>query len=480
MNREKKVDRLGQSNVYYLLLTMSVPAVFGNLSNIIYYLADRLIVGNYQGRDALGAIAVITPLNNIMTALTLFLTVGGASYLSISLGKKEEIHADQIFSNICVQAVLTSSLLSFLYFVFAGPLVILCGAKEGTVLYELAVRYLRIICFGQVFQMVQQALAAQIRAEGSVSYSMKVFLTGGILNILLDVVLVAGCRKGIQGAAIATVISQFASMTAAIAYYMGKKHTVSFMGIKEVRLKEMVMITKLGAAPALYQGLAFLSNIVINRLLRYYGDAELAAGGDLAISAMSVIATMDMITILVIMGINQAVSPIVSYNYGAGNYERVEKASKASLLLGFLIGTLTWGLMMGKPEFVFSIFSRTDTELTGYGAQAMKTMKVFACFIGVQTLASMFFSAIGKPKIAVVLSLIRQIGTLIPALFLFTSIFGLKGVFYAQAASDLTAAFFVLMIYIHGIKKYVRKPVRNPVSIKKIRQSRIAGRSPYD
>ncbi len=466
MNKEKKVERLGQRNVYHLLLTMSVPAVFGNLSNIIYYLADRLIVGNYQGRDGLGAIAAIVPLNNIMTALTLFLTVGGASYLSISLGKKEEMHADRIFTNICVQAVLTSSLLSSLYFIFARPLIILCGAKEGTVLYELAVQYLRIICIGQVFQMVQQALAAQIRAEGSVSYSMKVFLTGGIMNIVLDMVLVAGCNMGIQGAAIATVISQFISMTAAIAYYSGKKHTVSFIGIKEVRLKEMAMVTKLGAAPALYQGLAFISNILFNRLLMHYGDAELAAGGDIAISAMGVIATVDMITILVIMGINQAVSPIVSYNYGAGNYERVEKVSKASLLLGFLIGTLTWGFMMGKPEFLFSLFSRTDTELIRYGAEAMKTMKVFACFIGVQTLASMFFSAIGKPKTAVILSLIRQIGTLIPALLVFPAIFGLKGVFYAQAASDLMAVVLVLVIYAHGIRKYVRKPVHNPVFIK--------------
>lgn len=466
MSRIKDVKRLEQENVYHLLLTMSVPAILGNLSNIIYYLVDRLFVGNYQGRDALGAIAAITPLNNIMTALSLFLTVGGASYLSICLGRKEEQHANQIFTNICIQAVLSSTLLSLIYFVFAEVLVTMCGAKEGTQLYELAVQFLRIICIGQIFQVVQQALAAQIRAEGAVSYSMKVFLTGGIFNILLDVVLVAGCNLGIKGAAVATVISQFTSMIVAIAYYKGKAHTITYTGLKQASVKEMATITKMGMAPALYQGLTFVTNILLNQLLRHYGDIELAAGGDIAISAMSVIATVDMITILIVMGINQAVSPIVSYNYGAGNYERVEKASKASLVLGFLIGTLTWGLMIGKPEFIFSLFSRNDTELIAYGAQAMKTMKLFACFMGVQTLASMFFSAIGKPKTAVLISLVRQLGTLVPALFILPKLYGLKGVFYAQASSDFVATVLVMAIYFYGIKKYVKVRCKDKVERK--------------
>lgn len=457
MSRIKDVKRLEQENVYYLLLTMSLPAVLGNLSNIIYYLVDRLFVGNYQGRDALGAIAAITPLNNIMTALSLFLTVGGASYLSICLGKKEEEHANQIFTNICIQAVLSSALLSIIYFVFAEPLITLCGGKEGTQLYVLAVQFLRIICIGQIFQVVQQALAAQIRAEGAVSYSMKVFLTGGILNILLDVVLVAYCNMGIKGAAIATVISQFTSMLVAISFYKGKKHTVTYTGIRQASLHEMITITKMGMAPALYQGLTFVTNILLNRLLRHYGDLELASGGDIAISAMSVIATIDMITILIVMGVNQAVSPIVSYNYGAGNYERVKKASRASLVLGFLIGVLTWSVMIGKPEFLFSLFSRNDAELITYGSEAMKTMKLFACFIGVQTLASMFFSAIGKPKTAVIISLVRQIGTLVPALLILPRLFGLKGVFYAQAAADFAATILVMAIYFYGVRKYVNR-----------------------
>ena len=456
MTADNQTNKLGQQSIGKLLLTMSFPGILGNMSNILYNVVDRIFVGNYQGRNALGAIAAITPLTNIVTAVSLFLTVGGASYLAITLGKNDAEHADKIFTNIAIQALVSSFMVSAVYFLFAPFLVVLCGAKTDTALYELALPYLRIICIGQIFQVMQLALASAIRAEGHIKYSMTVSLIGSITNVILDAVFVAGLSMGIKGAAAATVISQLTALCMACRYYLLKKGRVRFRGLSCASIKENIIIIKLGMAPAIYQGLMFVSNILLNKSLRKYGDRYLEAGGDVAISAMGVITTIDMIIILIVMGINQAVSPIISYNYGAGNYGRVKKASLYSQLMALLIGLLVWAVMMGYPEVLFALFSGGDKELMEYGSRVIRTMKMFSFFMGVQTLSSMFYSAIGKPKIATAMSFARQLAFFVPLLLILPHFWGLEGIFYAQAVSDLCVTIVVLAIYARYLKRIDR------------------------
>lgn len=286
--------KMGSAPIFPLLVSMAVPGLLGTLTTYLYRTVDQIFVGNFVGRTALGGISVLAPFNNVIIALSLFITVGGTSLLALTMGRRD---------------------------------------------YEEA-------------------------------------------------------------------------------------------------------------------------NILLNKSLQYYGDLDpvysLIGGGELCISAVAIVNTVDNFIVSMTSGINQAVSPLISYNYGAKNYSRVKKASLCSQAMAGVFAIVIWSAMMLAPEFVCSLFGKGDEALISYGAMAMRACKMFALFGGFQMLVSMYFSSIGKPQVATFVSVSRHGLFLIPAMLIMPQFMGLKGVLYANSVSDGCSLIVVLFMYLHEMRRLSR------------------------
>ena len=330
----------------------------------------------------------------------------------------------------------------------------------GTETFRYAVIYLKIVTCGQVFNMLNQGLAAIIRTEGAAKYSMFANIVGAFFNIVLDALLIIVFKMGVAGAAIATIVSQLMGAAFSAAFFLTGKSSLRWAGFGVADIKQMAYIAKMGIAPSIFQMLSLFTNILLNKSLQYYGDLDpvysLIGGGELCISAVAIVNTVDNFIVSMTSGINQAVSPLISYNYGAKNYSRVKKASLCSQAMAGVFAIVIWSAMMLAPEFVCSLFGKGDEALISYGAMAMRACKMFALFGGFQMLVSMYFSSIGKPQVATFVSVSRHGLFLIPAMLIMPQFMGLKGVLYANSVSDGCSLIVVLFMYLHEMRRLSR------------------------
>lgn len=452
--------KMGSAPIFQLLVSMAVPGLLGTLTTYLYRTVDQIFVGNFVGRTALGGISVLAPFNNVIIALSLFITVGGTSLLALTMGRRDYEEANKLFTNIIIQAIGMALIVSVLFFIFAEPFVGVCGAKRGTETFRYAVIYLKLVTCGQVFNMLNQGLAAIIRTEGAAKYSMFANIVGAFFNIVLDALLIIVFKMGVAGAAIATIVSQLMGAAFSAAFFLTGKSSLRWAGLGVADIKQMIYIAKMGIAPSIFQMLSLFTNILLNKSLQYYGDLDpvysLIGGGELCISAVAIVNTVDSFIVSMTSGINQAVSPLISYNYGAKNYSRVKKASLCSQAMAGVFAIVIWSAMMLAPEFVCSLFGKGDEALISYGAMAMRACKMFALFGGFQMLVSMYFSSIGKPQVATFVSISRHGLFLIPAMLIMPQFMGLKGVLYANSVSDGCSLIVVLFMYLHEMRRLSR------------------------
>ena len=452
--------KMGSAPIFPLLVSMAVPGLLGTLTTYLYRTVDQIFVGNFVGRTALGGISVLAPFNNVIIALTLFITVGGTSLLALTMGRRDYEEANRLFTNIIIQAIGMALIVSVLFFIFAEPFVGVCGAKRGTETFRYAVIYLKIVTCGQVFNMLNQGLAAIIRTEGAAKYSMFANIVGAFFNIVLDALLIIVFKMSVAGAAIATIVSQLMGAAFSAAFFLTGKSSLRWAGFGVVDIKQMAYIAKMGIAPSIFQMLSLFTNILLNKSLQYYGDLDpvysLIGGGELCISAVAIVNTVDNFIVSMTSGINQAVSPLISYNYGAKNYSRVKKASLCSQAMAGVFAIVIWSAMMLAPEYVCSLFGKGDEALISYGAMAMRACKMFALFGGFQMLVSMYFSSIGKPQVATFVSISRHGLFLIPAMLIMPQFMGLKGVLYANSVSDGCSLIVVSFMYLHEMRRLSR------------------------
>lgn len=457
MTVNERTLKMGSAPIFPLLVSMAVPGLLGTLTTYLYRTVDQIFVGNFVGRTALGGISVLSPFNNVIIALSLFITVGGTSLLALTMGRKDYDEANKLFTNIIIQAIGMALIVSVLFFIFAEPFVGVCGAKKGTQTYSYAVIYLKIVTCGQVFNMLNQGLAAIIRTEGAAKYSMFANIVGAFFNIVLDALLIIVFKLGVAGAAVATIVSQFMGAAFSAAFFLTGKSSLRWAGFGVVDVKQMLYIARMGIAPSIFQMLSLFTNILLNKSLQYYGDSDpvysLIGGGELCISAVAIVNTVDNFIVSMTSGINQAVSPLISYNYGAKNYSRVKKALICSQAMAGVFAVVIWSAMMLAPEFVCSLFGKGDEALISYGAMAMRACKMFALFGGFQMLVSMYFSSIGKPQVATFVSISRHGLFLIPAMLIMPQFMGLKGVLYANSVSDGCSLIIVSIMYIHEMRR---------------------------
>lgn len=432
-----RTQKLGNAPVLKLLIEFSIPAIVGMVVNAIYNIVDRMFVGNMVGENGLAALTFSFPIMTIVFAVAMLVGQGGTSLIAISLGEKDKERAEIMTNNVFVLVIVLEFIAMAVGLIFMRPLLRLFGTPDGEVM-NMAVAYMSIIFFGAIFQGISFSLSAIIRAEGNPRASMMTMLIGAGVNIVLDWLFTVVIQMGVRGAAIATILGQFASMVWTLYYFVGKR---SELRIKPKYFKPVgsyiSKILILGLPPALVQMIMALINIVYNNSLNYYGELDpTVASGTIAVAAYSVFNSAMTLAVMPIFGINQGVQPIVSYNYGARQFKRVRQALFYGMIGATIILTAAFAVIHIFPEQIVRAFNQSP-DLIKVGTMALKINTMFLPIVGIQILSANYFQYIGKARPAMILNMLRQCLFLIPALLILPRIWKLQGIFYAQPLCDV-------------------------------------------
>lgn len=442
MDRTKQLEN---EKIITLLVRFSVPAIVGMLVNAFYNVVDRIFIGNAVGPLGIAGITVSFPLMVIIMAFGMLVGFGSTSLLSIRLGEKKNEEAERILANGMTLLISGAITLTVLGLLFLEPLLSLFGAGSDVLPYS--VSYMRIILIGTIFQAIGFGMNNYIRALGNPKTAMMTMLIGAVINIILDPIFIFVFDWGIQGAALATVISQFISSAWVLYYFFGG---ASHLKIRAKNIPLNARIVKrslaLGFPPFIMQIASSFLLTIMNRSLKFYG-------GDIAIAAVGIVLSINMLILMPVIGIKQGVQPIIGYNYGARKYKRVKKTVRMGLVGSFAITLTGFLACMIFPEQIVSLFGREDPAQVEIGARALRIFMSFLPLAGIQIIGAAYFQAVGKPRPATLLSLSRQVLILIPALLILPLYFGLDGIFASIPLADLLAAFLALGLLFFEFKK---------------------------
>lgn len=448
---------LGYEKISKLLYKFSVPAIIGMTVNALYNVVDRIFIGNSPdlGANGLAAITICFPAMIIIMSVGILLGQGGATLFSISLGKGDNETADKTLGNATSMLLILGAIITIFGSLFLDKLLILLGASE-TVL-PFAKEYMRIIFIGTLFQVIGMGMNNFLRSDGKPKLSMATMFIGAGINIILDPILIYGFRMGMSGAAIATITSQFISMIWSVHHFL-KKDALHRIQKKYLKLdfKLCKEIIALGMPGFILQ----LANSSLALLLNSY---LLKYGGDIGVSAMGIVNSLMTLLILPVIGLNQGLQPIVSFNYGAQRYDRVKKAVKLAIVAGVSITTIGFILSHLVPNILVSMFNR-EPELLKSGVHALKVWTLCLPVAGFQIIAANFFQAIGMPKRAMLLTLMRQVIALMPCIVILAPIMGIDGILFAAPIADALSAFVTAIFFFPFIKKFTNKDPKRKIS----------------
>jgi putative MATE family efflux protein len=437
---------IGLEKVSTLLLRFSVPAIVGMMVNALYNVVDRIFIGNSPelGANGIAGITIGFPIMIILLSVGLLFGVGGATLFSIRLGQRRYEDAEQALGNGFFLLVCFGLVFMVLGQLFVNPILRAFGASEQVLPY--AYRYMHFIFFGSVFQIVSIGLNHFIRADGNPRIAMMTMFLGAGMNTLLDPLFIFVLKMGMAGAALATVIAQGLSAIWVVSYFVGKRsrNKLRFRYFLP-RSATVRSIVSLGMPAFLMQLANSLLNVVLNKSLVAYG-------GDMAISAMGIINSIQTILVMPVVGINQGVQPIISFNYGARKFPRVKKATTLAIFAASAIVIFGYLATRFFPRQLVSLFNR-DPELLEFGSFALFRWSLCLPFIGFQIIGANFFQAIGKSRWAMFLTLSRQGVFLIPALLVFPLYWGLEGLLYAAPFADLLSTILTAIVFRQGMKK---------------------------
>lgn len=441
---------LGTESVGKLLLKYSVPAIIGMLVNALYNVVDRIFIGNIPGVGplAITGVGVTMPIMSITLAFAMLIGIGCTTNISIKLGQGKKEDAQKIIGNGITLSIIISLILSVIGIVFGNQILHLFGASDQTLYY--AKSYIYIILAGTVFSTLGFTLNNTIRGDGNPKLAATIMVVGCITNVILDAVLIFVFNLGIQGAAIATVISQIVTASWGLMYYVKGKSNLTFEKSSLKLDKSLVKsIIAIGIAPFSMQIATSLVQVISNNALKMYG-------GDLAIGAMATISSISMIFLMPIFGLNQGSQPIIGFNYGAKQYDRANKAFKISALISIVILTAGWVLVQLSPETVIGMFNK-DPKLMDISVNGIRIYLFMIPIIGISITGSNYIQSVGKAKIATVLSLLRQVILLIPMILILPNFFGLNGVWYASPISDFLSTAITAYILYRELKSYKKE-----------------------
>lgn len=438
-----KTTDLGKDSVGKLLFKLATPAIIAQLVNVLYNIIDRIFIGRLpEGDLAMAGVGVAFPIVMLVSATSALIGMGGAPIAAIKMGKQDHDAAEKIMSNSLSMLFIISILLMSVLLVFKEPILIAFGASSATLAY--ANDYLTIYLFGTLFVQIAIGMNPFINTQGFAKIGMMTILVGAIINIILDPIFIFTFDLGVKGAAIATITAQFVSAIWVLFFLFGKK---SILKIRKAylkpELKVILPIMALGVSPFIMQATESIVLISLNNQLSTYG-------GDLAVSAMTIISSINQIVLLPLMGLSSGAQPIISYNFGANQYDRVKKAFKLLLTLCLSYTTLMWLSLMIAPQVFVAIFN-DKSELVEITSHSIRLFFAGIFVFGAQIACQQTFLALGEAKISLVLALLRKLILLVPFIFILPAILKsaqLDAVFLAEPLADVIAAISTIICFI--------------------------------
>jgi len=428
-----------------LMLKFFIPAFIGVFVNALYNIVDRIFIGQGVGSLALSGVSVTFPVMLIMMGFGMLIGIGSGVMVSINLGKHDQNRAEQVLGNGFLLMLLVSVLITVIGFSIKNVMLHSFGATAETIQY--ANDYLDIILAGTVFQVVGFSLNNIIRAEGNPRIAMMSMIISAGTNIILNPLFIFGFGWGVKGSALATVISMIVLTVWVIFHFRSSKSVVK-LKLVNIRfdVKIVLEILAIGISPFFMQ----IANSIVQGLIN---TKLIAFGGDLAVGAMGIVNSVLTLIIMAIVAINMASQPIISYNYGAQSYKRVKETLKLAIIMSSLIAFVSFVLVEIFPVQIVSLFNSSDPNLIEFGKEGLQMCLFALPIVGFQVVIGNFFQSIGKAKIALLQTLLRQVIVLIPLLFILPNFMGLHGIWLAMPISDTFAAIVVVFILIKYWKK---------------------------
>lgn len=452
MNHTSTANPLGYEKLPVLLRQFAVPSIIAMVVSSLYNIIDQVFIGQGVGYLGNAATNVAYPLTTISLAMTLLISIGSASRFSLSLGEGDENRAAQAVGNAVSMIVLFGILYVFVIEIFLHPLLTAFGATADVMPY--AEDYTRIIGIGMPLLMLTNGMSNLARADGSPRYSMLCMLVGAILNTILDPIFIFKLHMGIKGAAYATIIGQFFSFLLAVRYLFKFQHVTLKKQHFGLKLPVCLNIASLGMSNCLNQIAITLVQIVLNNSMTYYG-AKSVYGSEIPLAASGIVMKTNAILLSVIIGLSQGSQPIIGFNYGAKQYERVRGVYKLAISCNLVISAVGFVLFQFFPKQIISLFGTGDALYFEFAVRFMRIFLFMVLINGVQLLSSNFFAAIGKPLKGMILSLTRQVIFLIPLMLVLPIFFGIDGILFSAPIAD-ALAFLVTIFFIRREMKQMR------------------------
>nr|WP_302599151.1 MATE family efflux transporter [uncultured Cellulosilyticum sp.] len=438
---------LAKEPIGKLLIKYSVPAIIGMVVNSLYNVVDRMFIGQIPdiGYLAITGVGITMPVLTIILGLAMLVGIGATSLISIRLGEGKKEEAEKVLGNAFVVAIIMAIILMIVGLMCASSLLGAFGGDAQTIPY--GTKYINIFLLGTIFNVSSFVFTSIMRADGSPRMSAMCMVIGCVINIILDAVCIFVFNMGIQGAALATIISQFITAVIGMYYFTkGKSNLKIHRGNLKLEAAIVKSIFIIGAAPCAMQLAISLVQVVMNKVLD-------ATGGQIAIGAMTSISAIIMLVLMPIFGINQGAQPIIGYNYGAKNYERSKKTSLLSMAFATVILVIGFVIIQLFPETFVKMFDGSGSMLE-VAAPGLRLYSLTMPILAVSIMGSNYFQAVGKAKIATLLSLLRQVVILIPVILIMSKLGGLTGVWLAQPVSDIISTIIVGIILIKEFRSY--------------------------
>lgn len=465
---EKTENILGSENIKKLMIQFSVPCIISLLVNSLYNIVDQIFIGWGVGFLGNGATNVVFPLNMVCLAFALMFGDGTSAYLSLKLGEKKVDKASQGVLNGIFLSVFMSILLCLITLIFLPSLLNLFGCTDTLRKYALGYGY--IIGIGLPFMMIGTTLNSIIRADGNPKYAMMSMLAGALLNIALDPLFIFVFKMGVEGAALATIISQIVTFILNIIYIKKFKSVKLTKEICKFSPKIAKKVSMLGISSFITQMSFVLVIAFENNLLAKYG-AETKFGAEIPITVLGIVMKISQILNSIIIGIAAGCQPILGYNYGAGKNKRVKDTLKIILILSTIISFIAFILFQTIPDKLISIFGSGNANYMEFAALSFRIYLLLVLCNGIQIPSGIFFQAIGKSAKSALLSLSRQILFLIPAMMILGRCFGLRGLLYAGPVADGLAFVIATFLLIMEVKSLKQNSVSNRVAPEKTKQT---------
>ncbi len=451
MNEEKGF--LGTAPIGKLLLKLALPTVAAQVINMLYNIVDRIYIGHIPdiGAMALTGVGVCMPLIMIVSAFAAFVGYGGAPRASIFMGRGDYESAEKTLGNSFALQIIISAVLTAVLLIWNQDFLMAFGASENTIQY--AVDYMNIYAVGTVFVQITLGMNAFITAQGFAKTGMLSVLIGAVANIILDPIFIFGFDMGVRGAALATIISQAMSCVWVLAFLLGKKTHL------RIRRQNLLFKAKI-ILPSMALGLStFIMQASESVISVCFNSSLLKYGGDIAVGAMTILTSVMQFAMLPLQGLGQGAQPIISYNYGAQNVDRVKAAFKLLLKVSLCYSTVLWLCIMIFPQAFAAMFT-SEAELLEFTGPALRIYMGSMLLFGIQIACQMTFTSLGNAKASILVAVMRKFILLIPLIYIMPLILTSNqtmAVYLAEPIADFLAVSFTAVLFTFQFKKALRQ-----------------------